>query len=925
MNLKRSLSYKSKLLLWGTVVALIPVAGIILGGWLLPHYVTQELDQELVALQNREAASLTESLQEFFAALIRQKALDVAAQLDLYLAIHPHATLAELIADQEFRRLAVQPVGKTGVTLLLDSKTGANVIRDRQDSDGYSLKDGMALKRGWDELVQRQSEGGYAWGFYDELSPDGQWQRKFAFFAPLNRTTADKVRLTVGASAALAEMEPWAGAFTGGLAGHLNLCKATVGTRLAHLRNLMVSLLSGLAALAVGVSLFLARRLSRGMQELKAAARAMDEGHLDYRLPPLGRDEWGEVAERLNRMAARLQQTTVSRREWENTFDAIPELLFLVDANYRLRSLNRAAAEFLMMPPESVQGMSCQELARHLEPPPPFFVEAETWCTGHKTDWEWHDPISHRVFQISSHPLMEEGGNSQGAVFVARDITLLTQAQKELAQTSRFLHDILEAAPLAISVVDRKGFFTYLNPQVFREFGYTPQELVGQHYSLLYATEEERQKIVSELRERGEVQSRRVLLRHKDGSSCPARLSVRKIIDPQGEVMGSVALSRNCAEEEKLQRQLEQAQRLESIATMAGGLAHNFNNLLMIIMGLTRLILNQIEEDNPLQVELQEIIGQVQAGSELTRQLLALARETPFEVRPVNLHRLIRQVADVFARTHRDVQLNLDLMENPAPVAVDAGQIQQVLMNLLVNSWQAMPEGGVITLQTSLVTLTAGDGLPPGLTPGNYVRLDVKDTGVGMDEETLKHIFEPFFTTKTAGTGLGLPTAYTTIRQHQGFMEVKSQLGQGTVVTIHLPCSQQPPEESAQDEQPLVYGQGTILLVDDEPVLRKVAAKLLERLGYRVLTAPDGARALEIYKEKGQFIDLVILDVIMPGLNGYQTYNCLKALDPQVKVLFSSGYGESEAHQGIITTQGFIQKPYTVEALSQKVAAVLNS
>ncbi len=926
MTRKKVLSYRSKLIIWAALAGFIPLLGMGLGIWLLADHIVHDLNQKLAVLQQQEASRVTAQVQEFFTLMVRQKALAVALQLELYLTAHPSAKLAELRTNPEFRRIALQPLGQTGYTMVMDSRRGACLVNHQPEWENRSLEELTAANPKLGEIVKQQLGGAYSWGYWHRLDSPDRARDQFVFFAPVNRATSDGVHLSVGAIAHLEEINPAAGAITGALAAHLNLAKAIVATRFTHFRNFMVALLSASTILGIMVSLLLARRLTRGVRELSAAARAMDEGNLDYRVPSLGQDEWGEMAQSLNRLVARLKETTISRTEWENTFDAIPELLFLVDAENRLTSLNRAAAEYLMLPPEAAQGKSCEELARHMENPPPFFTNPETLRTGARTEGEWHDDISERIFHLATHPLSLENGQLRGAVYVARDITLLKQAQEELAQTSQFLHDVLEAAPLVISVVDRKGYFTYLNPQVSKEFGYLPQELTGQHYSLLYAAEEERQQVLSELREKGEVHSRRVVLRHKDGYPCPTRLSIRKLIDQQGEVLGSVSLSRNCSEEENLQKHLQNAQRLETIATMAGGLAHNFNNLLMVIMGLARLILNQLDDDSPLQVELHEIIGQVQAGSELTRQLLTLARETPVEVRPVNLNHLVNQTADVFARTHRDVQMNLQLLAAPAAVEVDATQIRQVLMNLLVNAWQAMPDGGEINLHTTTVVLNAGDGLPPGLNPGAYIRLMVRDTGVGIDEETLKHIFEPFFTTKTAGqgTGLGLATAYSTIRNHQGFMEVASQLGQGTTFTIYLPQSSRLPAESHPEDRPLVYGQGTILLVDDEPVLRRVAAKLLERLGYRVLTASDGAKALEIFKEKSHSIDLVLLDLIMPGLNGQQTYECLKALDPDVKVIFSSGYGETDT-QGKPRAQGFIQKPYTVEVLSQKVAEVLNS
>jgi PAS domain S-box-containing protein len=509
-------------------------------------------------------------------------------------------------------------------------------------------------------------------------------------------------------------------------------------------------------------------------------------------------------------------------------------------------------------------------------------------------------------------------------VRVARDITTLKQVQRELAQTSHFLTQVIESAPMAVTVVNREGLFTHVNPQFFQEYGYTREDMLNKHFSMLYADEAEMRQVLGELRARGEIKGRRTLFRHKSGSPVPTRLSIRKLWGADGELLGSVGLGRNISEEVSLQHQLEQVQKLEAVATLSGGLAHNFNNLLMIILGLASLMLSKIDPGHPFYPDLMEVEKQVLAGRELTRELLTFARGATFEKHPLDLNDLARVTAHMFARTHKDLVVIQDLAPNLPPVEADPSQVQQVLMNLLINAGQAMPQGGKIIITTRSVDLTEWRDPAWELKPGPFVSLSVGDTGVGMTEETQRQIFEPFFTTKEPGqgTGLGLTSAYRIIKDHGGTIQVESRLGQGSTFTLFLPVSQSQPQVLPLKESHVIPGQATILVVDDEPVLRQVVARLLERLGHRVLQASGGERALEIFRERGEEIDLVLLDLIMPGMNGLQTLTRVRALSSKVRVLLCSGYADQEGAE-LPPGVSFLSKPYGLELLSQKVAAAL--
>ena len=361
-------------------------------------------------------------------------------------------------------------------------------------------------------------------------------------------------------------------------------------------------------------------------------------------------------------------------------------------------------------------------------------------------------------------------------------------------------------------------------------------------------------------------------------------------------------------------------------STLAGGLAHNFNNLLMIIMGLITLVLTKITPDHPVYADLMDIERQVRAGRDITRKLLCFRRSSDFKAQPVEINNLSENAADMFGRTRPELVITKEFSPNLPAVEVDSGQIQQVLMNLLINAWQAMPGGGEITLQTRAVHLTDWHDDTWDLKPGPYVCLSVTDTGFGMDEETVGQLFKPFFTTKDPGqgSGLGLASAHRIMKNHQGAIQVKSKPGEGSTFTLFLPASSARPLDMAPEEKLIVNGQGTILLVEDEPTLRRVARMLLEKLGYRVLEAPSGEAALKLYAERQQDIDLILLDVVMPGLNGLQTLERLRTLDPQVRVILCSGVADTE-EESLPDGVSFMPKPFPLEILSQKVAAALSA
>ena len=411
-------------------------------------------------------------------------------------------------------------------------------------------------------------------------------------------------------------------------------------------------------------------------------------------------------------------------------------------------------------------------------------------------------------------------------------------------------------------------------------------------------------------------------------------IQAARIYNPRGEVVGAIQTGqditlRKQAEEERkrLEFQLLQAQKMEAVGTLAGGIAHDFNNLLMGIQGYASLMLMGINERHPHYEKLRAIENQVQSGADLTRQLLGFARGGRYEVKPTDLNELIGKTAAMFGRTKKEIRIHEKYATDIWIVEADRGQMDQVLLNLFVNAWQAMPGGGELFLETENVTLDASYITPYEMKPGYYVKVSVTDTGVGMDEKTRQRIFDPFFTTKEMGrgTGLGLASAYGIIKGHAGFINVYSERGHGTTFNIYLPVSRREVVDKGNDSEGTRTGDETVLVVDDERMIADVTREMLEGLGYRVIIAYSGQEAIEIYAANRDAIDLVILDMIMPGMGGGETFDRIRSVNADVKVILSSGYSMNGMAKTIMErgVLSFLQKPFRLDVLSQTIREAL--
>ena len=368
---------------------------------------------------------------------------------------------------------------------------------------------------------------------------------------------------------------------------------------------------------------------------------------------------------------------------------------------------------------------------------------------------------------------------------------------------------------------------------------------------------------------------------------------------------------------------------MEAIGTLAGGIAHDFNNILMGIQGNASLLEMRLDPGHPGREKIKNIEKYVESGTELSRQLLGFARSGKYNVKASAINEIIEKTSSMFARTKKEVRVQHQLAKDAWAVEVDRGQIEQVLLNLYINAWQAMPDGGDLFLITENLNLDENYVRPYKVKPGRYVKVSVADSGVGIDKKDLERIFEPFFTTKEMGrgTGLGLASVYGIIKSHGGHINVYSEPGQGTTFNFYLPASSRQAAEVPKAEVAVVRkGRETILLVDDEEMIIDVGCGLLGELGYTVIPARSGQEALEIYSARQAEIDLVVMDMIMPGMGGGETFDRLKRINPAVKVLLSSGYSINGQASHIMERgcDGFIQKPFNLQQVSVKVREILD-
>ncbi|MBC8246916.1 MAG: response regulator [Deltaproteobacteria bacterium] len=534
--------------------------------------------------------------------------------------------------------------------------------------------------------------------------------------------------------------------------------------------------------------------------------------------------------------------------------------------------------------------------------------------------------MQHLIHELRVHQIELEMQNEE-----------LRRIQEALEEARDRYSDLYDFAPIGYFTISKKGMVLEANLRGVTMLGVERGSLIDSPFSRMVSTETQEAFYFhrNKLFETKTMQTCALKLIKKDGTEFHAQLESIVVQDAEGDFSRirtavSDITERMRAEEEKIkfEAKSKQVQKMEALGTLAGGVSHDFNNLLMVIQGNVDLMLLDKDSSHPDYKRLESTEQQVKKCAILTNQLLGFARGGKYEVTPANLNDILEKTANLFGRTRKEIVIHPKYHKNIWPVEVDQGQIEQILLNLFINAWHAMPTGGDIYIQTENVRLDKNHIRPYTIEPGKYVKMSITDTGVGMDKATQQRIFEPFFTTKElgSGTGLGLASVYGIIKNHGGSIEVISEKGEGTSFTIYLPASEKGFVKEKEIPEEILRGTETVLIADDEGVVIDIGQQLLKKMGYKVLTARSGKQTVEIYTKNKNEIDIVILDMIMPGMGGGETFDRLKVIKPDIKVLLSSGYSINSRAAEILKRgcNGFIQKPFNIKELSKKLRDILD-
>ncbi len=513
---------------------------------------------------------------------------------------------------------------------------------------------------------------------------------------------------------------------------------------------------------------------------------------------------------------------------------------------------------------------------------------------------------------------------------ITRDITERKRMEEALIESEKKFRDLSALLPEVVFETDLTGRFTYANSFGLDLFGYTPEELEEGLNAIDMIAPRDRARAARSIGcvlANVATRSNEYRAIRKNGEEFPVLISSTSIVR-DGKTAGMRGLVIDLTERKRLESQLLQAQKLEALGTLSGGIAHDFNNILMGIQGNISLMMLDLEPHHPHGERLRHVEEHVRTASDLTRQLLGIARGGRYEVKPTNMNETVAKISSMFGRTRKEISIHHKHGEGLWLVEADRGQMEQIFMNLFVNAWQAMPRGGDIFVETANAILTEESALAGALRPGRHVRITVADTGIGMDEETRTRAFDPFFTTKEkgTGTGLGLAMVYGIVRGHGGMVQVSSEPGQGAVFSLWLPATDKTVVERKVGDMPeMQRGSETVLLIDDEEGVLEVSKAMLEHLGYKVYGLSNGKDGLDLYRAKEGEIDLVVLDMIMPGMSGGEVFDRLKEINPDVKVLLSSGYSAEGEAANILARgcRGFLQKPFQIVNLSRQVREAL--
>jgi len=729
----------------------------------------------------------------------------------------------------------------------------------------------------------------------------------------------------------------------------------------------LLQMLFVLGAISALTYLGLSRLILRPLSELYQTTRAFGQGDLSMRARISSDDEIAALGETLNLMAERLSATIAATRaaanevtelnsRLNNIIEFVPDAMFVVDHEGRVIAWNHAIEEMTGVRKEQMLGQGNMAYAI------PFFGERRPILidlldlTGSEIEQYYThvqrigDKIIAETYVGSLHgereaylwgiaaPLYDQAGQRSGAIEVIRDITERRQAEKALSESEERYSLITRNVTDVIWTMDPAYRFTYVNPAVERIHGWSVEEFlqlslqdIMPPHSLaktVAVIQEEQKWHESPYAERNRTRTLELEERRKDGSSFWAEVSATFLWTDDGALSGFIGVTRDITERRQLEQQVIQQQKLEGIGMLAGGIAHDINNLLTPIFISTEMALRKIEPEHPAHARITAISQAATRVKDLVAQLLVFGRKQKAVLQPLDLNAVVTEFMGILRRTIRE---NIDIVLMPGSescmVQADRNQLEQVIMNLAVNAQDAIDGVGTITVETGHLTL---DGeycaYHPETTPGRYVMLAFADTGCGMDDQTRSKAFEPFFTTKPAGkgTGLGLSTVYGIIRQHGGHVDVLSRTGHGSTFRVFLPIAESAAHgnhASLALAEPVTSFSGTLLVVEDNDMLRDSLVEALRESGITTRAAASAREALDVITSRGSDITLLLTDVVMPVMNGPELYHAIRDIKPELPALFMSGYASdiSQYHEIADNPEIFLSKPFTIQTLLRKI------
>jgi len=613
----------------------------------------------------------------------------------------------------------------------------------------------------------------------------------------------------------------------------------------------------------------------------------------------------------------------------------ISDSIIITDTRFTIIHVNRAAemlfqyqaSEFLGKTPdflnaEPLSDVIQQQIYDNLE-------------AGH----EWSGNVRNRrkdgsefLCEMRITPITNDAGDAIAYMGVQRDVTGDREALETLTQSEEKYRTILENINDGYYEVDLKGNFTFFNDSMSDILGYSPDEMMGMNNQTFMSAETAR-KVFETFNQvyhtRQTVKAFDWELIRKDKEKRFVEVSVTLLMDAGGQPTGFSGIARDITERKRLEEQLLEAQKMEAIGTLAGGIAHDFNNILASILGFASYLKSMASPGDTFCKGLSVIEESAVRASELTSQLLAYSRKGNISIKPLNLNRILSEVCELtIKRFDPSIICSLDIQKDVKNIRGDESQIHQVLMNLVINARDAMPDGGNLTIKTdSFITDTPKQMKEFVLKPGEYVRLTVNDSGTGMNKETLAKIFEPYFTTKgkQGGAGLGMSVVYGIVKSHGGYIHVESAQHIGTSIEVYFPATEQSEKPVKRPTPSWQGGSETILVVDDEVDIVSMLTHILSNAGYTVLGTHVSTDGLTLYEENIDDIDLVILDIIMPNLRGDELLRRILSLNPEARVILSSGYSEKESYEHLLQIGKieFIGKPFSIEILLGMVRSLL--